>query len=276
MSARAIQHDPAFSALLEAYRLITFVGSGGKTSLIQWAASIALAKKLRTIITTTTKIYPLPGECVILLDNDPDYLSTIRERLTTLSTVVVASRFDALTGKLIGLQPRTVSSLHHAGLADLILVEADGAARKPLKAPNATEPVIPQETDLCIAVMGLDAAYKPLCETTVHRSEIFSFVTGRSKGMAIMPEDMFCIATAPNGLFRGCPPNPDLVVFLNKTDHPGFDLLVDRFASLLESESHLKGRWFAGSALRCQAREITMPHAAPGNTPPISEVARKS
>lgn len=252
------QHAPSFPALLEAYRLVAFTGSGGKTSLIQWAASIAQTKKRRTIITTTTKILPLPGECILAEDDEAGFLSRIQEKLKACSTVIVASRFDQITGKLIGMHPQTVSKLHHAGLADLILVEADGAARKPLKAPNATEPVIPPETDLCIAVMGLDATYEPLCEATVHRSDIFSFITGRSKGMAIQPEDMYRIATAPDGLFKGCPSSTDLVVFLNKADRPNFDVLVNQFSTLLEREMPFKGRWFAGSALQRQSKEITI------------------
>lgn len=270
MRASTIQHAVSFPALLNAYRLIAFTGSGGKTSLAQWAASIAQTKKKRTIITTTTKIFPPPSECIITEDGESDFLIRVHDKLKESPMVIVASRFDHITGKLIGLHPQAISRLHHAGLADLILVEADGAARKPLKAPNATEPVIPPETDLCIAVMGLDATYEPLCESTVHRSDIFSFITGRSKSKAILPVDMYRIATAPDGLFKGCPSNTDRVVFLNKADRPGFEVLVNRFAALLEREKPLKSRWFAGSALQRQAREIKIPsYFTPFCVPPL-------
>lgn len=150
-----------------------------------------------------------------------------------------------------------MSAIHNTGLADVILVEADGAARKPLKAPNTTEPIIPQETDLCIAVMGLDAAYKTLDDTTVHRHEIFARITGRPTGMTIQPEDMVRIAIAPNGLFKGCPPDADLAVFLNKTDLPDLDILPAKFANLLKSENITAARWFAGSAHQRSTHEIT-------------------
>ena len=250
-------HVPTFPELPDTYRLITFTGAGGKTSLIQWLAVSASAKKLRTIVTTTTKILPLPGERIIFEEDGPNFLNRVREGINAMSRVVVASRYDTLTGKLIGLRPQTVSALHNAGIADVILVEADGAARKPLKAPNATEPLIPQETDLCIAVMGLDAAYEHLGEATVHRHDIFARITGRSPGDAILPKDMFCIATAPNGLFKGCPPDAHLAVFLNKIDSPGFDSLAERFAALLGVERHPAARWFAGSARKHEVFELT-------------------
>ena len=43
-------------------------------------------------------------------------------------------------------------------LADLVLVEADGAKRLPLKVPRGNEPIIPDNTDLILCVSGLSAA----------------------------------------------------------------------------------------------------------------------
>ena len=42
-------------------------------------------------------------------------------------------------------------------LADLILIEADGARMMPCKVPAAYEPVILPETDTVLGVLGLDA-----------------------------------------------------------------------------------------------------------------------
>jgi probable selenium-dependent hydroxylase accessory protein YqeC len=44
--------------------------------------------------------------------------------------------------------------------ADIIVIEADGAHRRPLKFPGDNEPVILDETDIVIAVSGLDALGK--------------------------------------------------------------------------------------------------------------------
>lgn len=105
MSTNPSYHAPAFPELPETYRLITFTGAGGKTSLIQWLAAAASAKKQRTIVTTTTKIFPLPGERTVIEDDGPDFLDRLSQALASTSTVVAASRYDDLTGKLIGLPP---------------------------------------------------------------------------------------------------------------------------------------------------------------------------
>lgn len=55
--------------------------------------------------------------------------------------------------------------------ADLVLVEADGSRRLPLKYPNATEPVVPEDTDLILAVTGLSALGKDPAKFC-HRKEL--------------------------------------------------------------------------------------------------------
>ena len=47
-------------------------------------------------------------------------------------------------------------------MADIVLVEADGAKRLPLKLPNDTEPVIPKACDFLVTVVGLSCLGKKL------------------------------------------------------------------------------------------------------------------
>lgn len=230
------------------HRLITLTGAGGKTSLSRWLASHLQLIPRRVIITTTTKILPLPGMTTILHDDGPDFLGRIRRALDQSPSIMVASRFDPATGKIIGLDKNIITFMHKSRLADTILVEADGAARKPLKAPNWHEPVIPAGTDLCIGIMGLDAAYRPLTESNVHRHEIFSQITSLKPGEKITPAHMTRIAMAPNGLFKGCPPDCELSVFLNKTDIPEGNELTEKFNSTVTSNGQASFiKWFAGS-----------------------------
>jgi probable selenium-dependent hydroxylase accessory protein YqeC len=241
------QTDPEL-LVSSGHRLIAFTGAGGKTSLIRWLASHFQLKSQRVIITTTTKIFPFPGEKVLLQDDGPDFMGRIRHAFGQSSCITLARKFDPVSGKLIGLDKETVTLLHKAGMADMILVEADGAARKPLKAPAEHEPVIPAGTDLCIAVMGLDAAYRPLIESRVHRHQKFSRITGLTVGGDVTPVHMTRIAMASQGLFKGCSPECELRVFLNKTDIPGGLALVDEFQytlSTIEQPGNIG--WFAGS-----------------------------
>lgn len=76
--------------------------------------------------------------------------------------VVAAGRPLPDVRKLDGVSPRMLAVLSAALPAALFLVEADGAARKPLKAPAAHEPVLPEPLDCCVAVVGLDSVGQPL------------------------------------------------------------------------------------------------------------------
>lgn len=260
-------HVPAFPDMTGHYRLIAFTGGGGKTSLANWIAQSAQAAGKSVIVTTTTKIFPPSGQRTVLEQDGPDFMDRVRAALSESPSVVVAHSLDETTGKLIGLHPDTVCALHRAHMADTILVEADGAARKPFKGPNDFEPVIPCDADLCIAVMGLDAAYKPLDETTVHRPEIVSKITGLPLGEPVHPQDMITVATAPNGLLKKCPPDCDQAIFLNKTDSPGLREVAAEFAALLTTAPPLPARrWFAGSAQARTCTEIT-PHTPVPHSP---------
>lgn len=199
-------------------KLITLTGAGGKTSIMFWIASAIMDTGKRVITTTTTKMFfPESGE-VILQADASDFLAEIASALETHSTVTVASRYDAQSKKLIGISPEDISKLLHPHIADCILVEGDGAARKPLKAPNLHEPVIPAETEVCIGVMGLDALHSSLTKDTVHRHELFTELTGRGYGETISPADLITLATSQKGLFQHCPATSRKYVFLNKMD----------------------------------------------------------
>ncbi len=42
-------------------------------------------------------------------------------------------------------------------MADLVLVEADGSRRLPVKVPGPNEPVVPKNSDMVLCVLGLSS-----------------------------------------------------------------------------------------------------------------------
>lgn len=248
-----IQHDQ---------RLITLTGAGGKTSLSHWLASFLNAAGKRVIITTTTKIFPPSRGHIILQADGQDFMKRIRTALNISPSITVARDFDHESGKLLGLKRKEVSALHKSRLADVILVEGDGADRKPLKAPAEHEPVIPIETELCIGVMGIDAVYRRLSENSVHRSLIFAVLTGAVRRDVIRPEHLISLAEAKNGLFKDSPAGSRKAVFLNKTDSPDGMQLADEFARLLAKPLKLKIKWFAGSVRNKEIFTFSQPTPA--------------
>jgi probable selenium-dependent hydroxylase accessory protein YqeC len=122
------------------------------------------------------------------------------------------------SGKLNGISPELVSRLAKVNRLSYIIVEADGAARKSLKAPNPTEPVIPSNTSLVIPIVGLDALGSRLTEENVFRPQIVSKLLGLPLGEVISAESIATLMTHPQGIIKGSPDRARIVPFINKVD----------------------------------------------------------
>jgi probable selenium-dependent hydroxylase accessory protein YqeC len=202
--------------------IVSLVGGGGKTSTLFALARSFADSGLRVLVTTTTRIlYPELGSeregrgfAPTLLLADP--LS--RESLDSLRSadrrVIIGSQRDG--SKLIGILPEAVGDL--AGSFDLVLVEADGSRRLPIKAPAPHEPVVPPSSSVVIGVIGLDALGAPMDEATVYLPELFGPLVGCARGEALAPIHLARLAASPMGLFKGAPADARRVVLLNKAD----------------------------------------------------------
>jgi probable selenium-dependent hydroxylase accessory protein YqeC len=123
-------------------------------------------------------------------------------------------------GKLVGLSPETVDELQSAGCFRWILVEADGAAHRPLKVPAEHEPVIPLSTSWLVAVIGLDAVGQPLGDRWVFRHERFARLTGLKPGDGVTADAVVHVLLHENGLFKNAPADAVRIVFCNQADAP--------------------------------------------------------
>ena len=140
--------------------IVAVVGSGGKTTLIKKLAEQYRAEGKSVLVTTTTHMFI---EADTLLTDDADtILRALREKGYAMAGIPAGIKFRALSPETF----RTVSN--HA---DVVLVEADGSKHKPLKFPNATEPVIPQHTDEIIVVWGPHSLGRPAREVC-HRLDL--------------------------------------------------------------------------------------------------------
>lgn len=144
--------EHGFSFLREKGHVISIVGAGGKTTLMYTLAACYGEKGYRVILSTTTHI-KRPEHIPVTSS-----LSELEELLQRHSVVAVGT--DAPQGKIKALHAMKISEA--IPLADVILLEADGAKHHPCKVPAETEPVIPKESDIVIGVAGLDALGQPL------------------------------------------------------------------------------------------------------------------
>jgi len=229
--------------------VVAVVGAGGKTTLVYRLASEARAAGLTVLVTTTTHMGALDEEATgpVLVDGES------ADTLVALGGALAGEGRATLLGrrlrpdKLEGIAPARVDVL--APLADLVLVEADGARGRSLKVPAPHEPVIPASTTLVVVVCALDALGQPLDGDRVHRTSLVRAATGVEAGEAV---DEDCVATAlrhQDGYPSRVPARARAGVFLNKAEDDASLAAGARLAARLIPPYH----WVAAGSARSGA-----------------------
>ena len=166
--------------------VVAFVGAGGKSSAIQAIADELTEAGMTFLSAPTTKMLVSETERMgtLVTAEDADELRTKAERTLSdgASGVVVGSGLLS-KNRVGGVSPDAIPSL--APLADVVLVEADGARRRPIKGTADHEPALPDAVTLVVAVGNIRAFGAPLVDEYVHRPELFSKLTGVGAGQSI-------------------------------------------------------------------------------------------
>ena len=191
----------------ESCTVIAFTGGGGKTGLIFRLTDELTAAGKKVIV--TAHMAAEPGRPFAENGN----IRKVRENLDKHGYTLAAC-VDRETGKLCSLPEDSLKSLREH--CDVLLIEADGSKRLPLKVPESWEPVIPACTDIVVGVEGLDSLGKMIGETA-HRAERTAEFLGKTPGDIIAAEDLIKIASSEEGLRKGVA-NRQYRVYLNKID----------------------------------------------------------
>jgi len=204
--------------------VVSLVGAGGKTSLM-----FRLARELSdaghsVLTTTTTKIF-MPtkhqSQHVIISASSGDIIQKAKTLLESNRHLSAAATKIAGQDKLKGYPPDVIEELWRSKVFQWILVEADGARQKPLKAPGRYEPVIPACSHVVIGVVGLKGVDKPLEEKWVFRPEVFAEITKLNLNK---PIDAAAVAESirhDQGIMKNSPLKATRIAFLNQADRPG-------------------------------------------------------
>ncbi len=227
---------------LKKRELISLVGAGGKTTLMyRLAKELFLAGK-RVVTTTTTKILePNPEETNFLfIDSDEMRIKDFVWHHVHQYGYLTVAREKLGAAKLKGISADLVDDLWRLNEIDFILVEADGSAGRPIKAPRPWEPVIPAETTLVIGIMGIDGLGKKVDEKNVFYPEGISKVTGLAEGEELSSEGMALLITHSEGIFKGAPSSSRVIAFLNKVDIQNGVTKAKRISEKIFEEKHLQ------------------------------------
>ena len=211
--------------LLEGRGVVSLVGAGGKTSMMFTLAREIAEAGDPVLTTTTTKILnPSPRQSSnLIVSDDLDAIVKSAENLIEDNQLHITLAADHVQpeNKLIGIQPGVIDALAGTKLFRWLIVEADGAARKPLKAPADHEPVIPVSSTHVVGICGLSAVGNPLTETWVHRAKRYAKITGLEPGAKITATSLGDMLIHENGIFKTSPLTALRIAFLNQADVSG-------------------------------------------------------
>jgi probable selenium-dependent hydroxylase accessory protein YqeC len=241
---------------LPAHPLISIVGAGGKTTTMYTLASELAQRGGRVITTTTTQIFfPEPGQTgtLIVAAETPTLLEMISAAWQQYRRVTVAGAIIR-ADKLAGLQPgQPYELLMHSG-AGAVIVEADGARHRMIKAPAEHEPVIPVHTNIALLMMSAGAINQPLSAEVAHRPERIASVVDMSLGEILTPIRIARLVTSEQGALKHIPKDATTYLLITRASLTSQDTLKElvslvrtspRVAGVLCSEK--PGEWFANA-----------------------------
>lgn len=174
-------------------------------------AESTFARGSTVAVTTTTRIRP-PGDMPMLCTESDDGWTARLADLAGRSPVCVGRGIND-AGKVEGV---SIDALCNLALwpVDILLVEADGSAGRPIKVHADYEPVVPPCATHLLIVAGLDAMNRPVDGEIVHRMSEIERV-GLERGELVDTEVMTRVLEA---MFPYAPPGSDVTVVLNKAD----------------------------------------------------------
>ncbi len=220
------------------YRLIAIAGGGGKTTTMNRLARELAEEGQKVLVTTTTAMMmPESGEY--------DYFVTeeeFREDGSILEYSAEPGKVTVLIGSIVridkvkGIEMPLVDQIKEMKLFDHILVETDGAKRKPIKAPREDEPLNPYSTDLVIGVIGLDSLGRKIEEENIHRVEIFKKILKLEDEKYVDEKIVSDLVLHPQGLFKNAA-GKDRILILNKADDMSLRERGEKIRKILEEKN---------------------------------------
>jgi probable selenium-dependent hydroxylase accessory protein YqeC len=236
--------------------LISLVGAGGKTTTMYTLASELARKGMRVVTTTTTNLYfprHSQTDTLIVSAETSTLLKMVNSAWKWHQHITVAAKTIG-AGKIGGLQIDQPYVLLTRGGADVVIVEADGARHKKIKAPAEYEPVVPPQTHIAQLLMCAEAINQPLSAEIAHRPERIAAVLGINLGDILTPEHVARLMTNGQGAMKSIPETADVYLLLTHVTEKN-SMFTREVAELVQSSgrgmrvlfSSTPGQWLLPS-----------------------------
>lgn len=193
---------------------IALIGAGGKTTCLYALARELKACHKKILIMTTTHMYE-PDES-IFSGMDEEKTAAL---LDTSGIAAIGKRCG--NGKITYVGDDVYERMKRK--ADIILVEADGSRRLPIKVCGAHEPVLPQPCHLILALAGLSALGKELKDVCFRADEADVLLSAEDRFEAyretnIVDMDVFTALFRQGVIKKVSPLSIPIIPVLNQAD----------------------------------------------------------
>ena len=214
----------------------SFIGAGGKSTLILLTAARKAEEGKKVLVTTTTHTAFTEDSLLraggrLLLGESGEAAAAVLER-------------ESPVAALKGLPEEELQKA--VSRADLVLIEADGSRRRPFKAPGNHEPAVHPDSSRIILAAGLTALGRSIGESC-HRLREIVAITGKSGDCLLSERDMAQVIR--EGYLHKCRlrwPGVPVTVILNQADTGELEergLLVKKYLEGSGAEVYLFSAW---------------------------------
>jgi probable selenium-dependent hydroxylase accessory protein YqeC len=206
--------------------LVAVIGGDSRPSVARAIARAIAARGRRVVSCATADVHlvaPDPGE-QILADPNPEIVyRDLIERLKYFPRVTVGLggrggfvtlRSDDVGRRLRAVPHHLVRAIHRNPSVPYVVVEADTAVDRPLRAPTDEDLAVPPEATIVVPVVGVAALGRPLDEDSVHRPERAARWAGVEVGRPITPRVAASVLLHPEGMTAVVPAGARIFPYL--------------------------------------------------------------
>ncbi len=217
-------------ALGAAHGTTCFVGAGGKKTTME-----TLAGRLDGAVVTATVRIPIFDEWVSRVVVTEDPVAAVEQNDEWPLGVVPEQEGET---RYRGYDVATLDRL--AALGHPILVKADGARMRRLKAPNDREPQLPSTADTVVPIASARAVGQPLTDERVHRVERVAAITGRDPGEELTPTDVATCLASEQGGRKAVPDGATTVPLVNMVDDERLEATAREIATAIHEQTDVE------------------------------------
>ncbi|MEX2481845.1 MAG: selenium cofactor biosynthesis protein YqeC [Gammaproteobacteria bacterium] len=176
--------------------VVCLVGAGGKKSTMY---ALAAGCAGRVALSSTSHMYRYAGSSVDQVIEVGDYLP----RAAATARVVAYCGPTDTPQRVGGLSEEQLAELAARREFDLMLIKADGARARLIKAPAAHEPLIPAWADTVIALVSARVLGRRLSDGIAHRPEQVAAVVDADLATPLTAVHLARLLSSVHGALKG-------------------------------------------------------------------------